>query len=274
MAITNFIQSVWSEKLLTELGARYVGAANCNREFEGDIKNVGDRVKICGVGGVSVFDYTKNTDMSSPEALSDTCETLVIDRAKAFNFQIDDVDLAQSSPKLMAAAMVNAASALASEADSYIFSLYTEAGSKIEGEATAGNIIDLIIDARTKLAEANADGSCEVVAEVSPKVASLILKSKIALATDNSDALSAGYVGTVAGCKIFVSNNVKVSEGGIHNCMVRTKRAIAYAEQLSKVHAYRPELRFADALKGLHLYGAKVVYPAELVNLSLSVSEA
>ena len=54
--------------------------------------------------------------------------------------------------------------------------------------------------------------------------------------------------------------------------MIRTKRAVAYAEQLSKVHAYRPELRFADALKGLHLYGAKVVYPAELVNLSVSVA--
>lgn len=272
MAITNFIQTVWSEKLLTELGARYVGAANCNRDFEGDIKNVGDRVKICGVGGINVFDYTKNVDMSSPETLTDNCATLVIDRAKAFNFQIDDVDAAQSSPKLMAAAMAGAANALANEADSYIFSLYKDAGATVEGTATAENIIDLIIDARTKLAEANADSTCEIVAEVSPKIASLILKSKIALSTDNTEAISAGYIGSVAGCKIFVSNNVKVTEDGKHNCMVRTKRAIAYAEQLSKVHAYRPELRFADALKGLHLYGAKVIYPAELVNLSVSAA--
>ena len=271
MAITNFIQTVWSEKLLTELGARYVGAANCNRDFEGDIKNAGDRVKICGMGAVSVFDYTKNTDMSSPETLNDSCATLVIDRAKAFNFQIDDIDAAQSSPKLMSAAMTNAANALANEADAYIFSLYGEAGAKIEGAATAENIIDLIIDARTKLAEVNADSNCDIVAEVSPKVASLILKSKIALSTDNTDALTAGYIGSVAGCKVFVSNNVK-TENGIHNCLVRTKRAIAYAEQLSRVHAYRPELRFADALKGLHLYGAKVVYPNELVNLAVTVA--
>lgn len=272
MAITNFIQTVWSEKLLTELGARYVGAANCNREFEGDIKNLGDRVKICGVGEVSVFDYTKNTDMSTPETLNDSCATIVIDRAKAFNFQIDDVDIAQSSPSLMTAAMSNAANALANEADSYIFSLYSEAGSKVEGAATTDNIIDLIIDARTKLAEANADSNCEIVVEVSPKVASLILKSKIALSTDNAEALGAGYIGAVAGCKVYVSNNVKVGGDGVHNCLVRTKRAIAYAEQLSKVHAYRPELRFADALKGLHLYGAKVVYPAELVDLAVSVA--
>lgn len=272
MAITNFIQTVWSEKLLSELSARYVGAANCNREFEGEIRNIGDRVKICGIGDVSVFDYTKNSDMTSPETLSDSCATLIIDRAKAFNFQIDDVDLAQSSPKLMTAAMSNAANALANEADEYIFSLYTDAGAKVEGAATANNIIDLIIDARTKLAEANADGNCEIVVEVSPKVAALILKSKIALSTDNSEAIGAGYLGSVAGCKVYVSNNVKVSGDGKHNCFVRTKRAIAYAEQLSKVHAYRPELRFADALKGLHLYGAKVVYPTELINLAVTVA--
>lgn len=270
MAITNFIQTVWSEKLLSELGARYVGAANCNREFEGDIKNVGDRVKICGVGAVNVFDYTKNTDMSAPETLSDTCATLEINRAKAFNFQIDDVDLAQSSPKLMSAAMANAANALANEADTYIFGLYTEAGATVEGTSGTDNIIDLLIDARTKLAEANADSNCEIVAEVSPKVAALILRSKINTATDNGEALGAGYIGTVAGCKVYVSNNVKTADGA-HKCLVRTKRAIAYAEQLSEVHAYRPELRFADAVKGLHLYGAKVVYPSELVTLSVTV---
>lgn len=268
MAITNFIQTVWSEKLLTELGSRYVGAANCNRDFEGDIRNVGDRVKICGVGAVSVFDYTKNTDMSAPETLTDTCTTLEIDRAKAFNFQIDDVDLAQSSPKLMSAAMANAASALANEADSYIFSLYDQAGSYIEGASIADSIIDLIIDARTKLLEANADAKSEIVVEVSPRVGALILKNKIALSTGNDEVLTAGYLGTVAGCKVYVSNNVK-SVDGADMCYVRTKRAIAYAEQLSEVHAYRPENRFADAVKGLHLYGAKVVYPSELVRLAV-----
>ena len=270
MAITNFIQTVWSEKLLSELGARYIGAKNCNREFEGDIKSVGDKVKICGVGEVSVFDYMKNADMSAPETLGDTCATLEINRAKAFNFQIDDVDLAQSSPKLMSAAMANAANALANEADAYIFSLYGEAGGKIEGNATVDNIIDLLIDARTKLAEANADTNCEIVAEVSPKVASLILKSKISMATSNAESLDAGYIGSVAGCKVYVTNNVKTAYGK-HQCYVRTKRAIAYAEQLREVHAYRPELRFADAVKGLHLYGAKVIYPAELVVLSVAV---
>ena len=50
---------------------------------------------------------------------------------------------------------------------------------------------------------------------------------------------------------------------------MRTKRAIAFAEQLSEIEAYRPEKRFADAVKGLHLYGVKVVYPEEMVVVEL-----
>lgn len=271
MAITNFIQTVWSEKLLEEMGTKYVGVANCNREFEGEIRQVGDRVKICGVGDVTIFDYNKNTDMSAAETLNDTCAELVIDRAKAFNFQIDDVDAAQSSPKLMSAAMANAAGALAKEADAYIFSLYEEAGNSVSGNYADGDFLDLIVDAKTKLIEAGAPTDCEIVVEVSPKVAAGILKSKIAIATDNDASLESGYLGSVAGCRVYVSNSVVV-DGGKHHCFVRTKRAIAFAEQLNEVNAYRPELRFADAVKGLHLYGAKVVYPNELIDMNVSIA--
>ena len=93
MAITNFISTVWSENLLTALDKQYVAVANCNRDFEGEIKGKGDRVKICGLTDVTVFDYSKNTDFELlAEELTDFSKTLVIDQAKAFNFQIDDID--------------------------------------------------------------------------------------------------------------------------------------------------------------------------------------
>ncbi len=269
MAITNFIPTIWSENLYTELDKQYVAVANCNREFEGDIKNKGAVVKICGVGTVDVNDYTKNTDMSVAQALTDTVKELHIDQAKYFNFQIDDVDRAQSSPKLMNAAMRIAASSLANAADQHVFSLYTEAGATVKSDsASADNIVDLIIDARTKLYASNVTDAHDVVIEVSPEVASLILKAKVALATDNSTSLEAGCLGSIGGCKIFVSNNVEKVDG-YHKCLVRTKRAIAFAEQLSEIEAYRPEKRFSDAVKGLHLYGAKVVYPSEMVLLDV-----
>ncbi|MDD7595873.1 MAG: hypothetical protein SO533_08665 [Eubacteriales bacterium] len=275
MAISNFISTVWSESLLTALDKKYIGVANCSREYEGDIKNRGDRVKICGVGPVTLFNYTKNTDFASgAETLSDTAMTLLIDQAKAFNFQIDDVDRAQSNPKLMNEAMKTAAAALATAADSYVYSLYSDAGATVSNDAaTASNILDTIIDARTKLLENNVTDPGDIVVEVSPAVASLIFKGKLAYVGD--EILESGCIGSVAGCRVYVSNSIASaveSSKTYYKCIARSRRAVAFAEQLSEVDAYRPEKRFADAVKGLHLYGAKVVYPSEMVLLNISIS--
>lgn len=280
MAISNFIPTVWSENLYTELDKQYIAVSNCNREFEGEIKSKGSVVKICGVGSVSVSDYTKNTDMSAPQALSDTVKELSINQAKYFNFQIDDVDRAQCTPKLMNAAMKIAASSLANAADSYIYGLYGSAGSTVSSSAvTKDNIVDLIIDARTKLYANNVSDAYEVAVEVSPQIAALILKAKVTLSSDNTGALEAGCLGSIGGCKIYVSNNIvsdstTTSGKTFYKCIARTRRAIAFAEQLSEIEAYRPEKRFSDAVKGLHLYGAKVVYPNEMVLLDLGVATA
>ena len=275
MAITNFIPTVWSANLYQELDKKYIGVANCNRDFEGEIREKGNIVRICGIGDVTVSDYTKNSNMNSPSSLSDTSRELKIDQAKYFNFQIDDIDRAQASPKLMELAMKNAANALANDADRYVYSLFAQAGSTVKStDANVFNILDLIVDARTQLLNNNVVDPDDIVIEVTPDVAGLIMKAKIALANDNITYLETGCIGSVGGCKIFVSGNVKKMEsenGYEHKCLARTKRAIAFAEQLSEIDAYRPELRFADAVKGLHLYGAKVVYPKEMVLLDLNI---
>lgn len=278
MSVQNFISTVWSENLYQALDKKYIAAANCNRDYEGEIREKGNTVRICGIENVSVSDYTKNTNMSTPETLADNYRDLVIDQAKYFNFQIDDVDRAQGSPKLMGLAMKNAANALANAADKYIYSLYAQAGSIIADSAvTADTIIGHLIDARTKLFANNVSDASDVVIEVSPAIAGLILKAKVSLSTDNTDSLENGCLGSIGGCKIFVSNNIaslRAENGMTYKCIARTKRAIAFAEQLSEIDAYRPELRFADAVKGLHLYGAKVVYPEEMVLLDLGVATA
>ena len=275
MAITNFIPTVWSENLYQELDKKYIAVANCNRDFEGEIHEKGNTVRICGIGNVVVSEYTKNSNMSMPSSLSDTARELKIDQAKYFNFQIDDIDRAQSSPKLMEVAMKNAASALANDADRYVFGLYGEAGSTIKcNDTKVENIVDLIIDARTKLFTNNVADPEDIVIEVTPAIAGMILKAKVNLSTDNTEVMEAGCIGAIGGCKIFVSPNIPIcTEDGTPyaQCVARTKRAVAFAEQLSEVEAYRPELRFADAMKGLHLYGAKIVYPSEMVLLNISM---
>ncbi|MBE6612027.1 MAG: hypothetical protein E7632_06010 [Ruminococcaceae bacterium] len=272
MAITSFIPTVWSESLLTQLDREYIAVRNCTREFEGDIKEKGSTVKIGGIGAINVFDYTKDTDMSAPEALSDYAKTLTIDQAKAFNFQIDDIDKAQAQPKLMQAAMSQAAAALADVADQYVYSLYTEAVHKIIVDGVVvDDMLELIAEARRKLTMHKVNSNVPTALEVTPDIASYILRAKALQSTDNTEAMENGALGKMFGFDIYVSHNVPKVDGR-HKCIVRTKRAVAFAEQLNEVEAYRPESRFADAVKGLHLYGAKIVYPDEFVVLDIALA--
>ena len=274
MATKNFIPTVWSETLLQSLDKEYVGVMHCNRDFEGDIRNLGDSVVINSIGAINVFDYTADTDMDDPEALSDGRSiTLSIDRAKAFCFQIDDVDRVQAKPELMKTAMKEAACALAEEADKYVYSLYSKCpeDNKITRLGiNSDDMVDLVIEARTILMQNNVNSNTEVVLEVSPMIAAEILKAKILNGNDNAAALNNGYLGNFVGFEVYVSNNI-VEDEGIYHCIARTKRAVAFAEQLKSVEAFRPEKRFADAVKGLHLYGAELIYPNEMVVLDLSV---
>lgn len=274
MAINYFVPTVWSEVLLEKLGQRYVGVANCNRDFEGEIKGKGSVVRICGINDIVISDYTKNTNISAPSTISDRKCDLTINQAKYFNFQIDDVDRAQMSPRVMGLAMRNVAASLAAQADAYVYSLVSAAGTTITEEVTAENIIETLVCARTCLMSQNAVDPSDVVIEISPEIASILYLAKMTLATDNREIFENGCIGSICGCKVYVSNNIASTESGgnvTYKCLVRTKRAIAFAEQLSEIDAYRPELRFADAVKGLYLYGAKVVYPDELVALELTM---
>ena len=179
MAITNFIPTIWSETLHSELNKNFVAVNHCNRDFEGEIKNKGSVVNICGIGDINIDDYTANTDMTNPQELDDSVTKLEINRAKFFNFQIDDVNKAQSSPKLMEAAMQKAAEAIANEADKYVLSLYPEAGALVENTIIYSlSLFESVLRAREILYENNIGDNTELYLEVSPRVATKLLNEK------------------------------------------------------------------------------------------------
>ena len=273
MAITQFIPTVWSETLLRALDRTYVGVAHCNRDFEGEIKEKGSSVKICGFYPISVANYTKDSNMSNPQSLTDITRELNIDQAKYFNFQIDDIDRTQASPHLMDMAMKSAADSLANAADKYVFSLYNQAGTTLTSDTTAGDdILDIFLQTRTKLLKNGVADASDIVYEITPEVSELLFRANVQLSNDNGELLKQGYIGKILGSDVFVSNNITITpdyEGTYHHCIARSKRAIAFAEQLSEINAYRPELRFADAVKGLHLYGAKTIFPDEMVHMNI-----
>jgi len=280
MAINDFLTTVWSQTLHKQLNKEYIGVQNCSREFEGEIKTQGDRVKVSGIQPINVFDYTKNTDFNSTlQTLNSESQMLVIDQAVAFNFQIDDIDKAQQNPKLMQYAMKEAANALANKADLFVYSLYAgvTAGNTItKTNVKSGNIIDILLEARERLLTNNVSPNSNIVLEVSPAVGAKIAKAKILLSTNNDSELSNGYVGSLLGFDIYISNNVVLKNGAdsklYHKCFARTNRAVAFVEQLNNIEAYRPEKRFADAVKGLYLYGSKIMYASELILLDINLA--
>ncbi len=277
MATNLFAPTVWSETLYKELDKQYIGVAHCTRDFEGEIKQCGDTVRIVGVGAINVSDYTKDTDISQPIGISETLRELKITQAKYFNFQIDDIDRAQNQPELMREAMHRAASALANEADKYVFQACKGGMISVNAQVGVDTIIDTIIKARTELYAYNVTDNTELYLEISPLIAEYLFKEKRDMIFDNNTIVENGCIGSIHGCKVYVSNNIPVETTDdytyVHTCFMRTKRSVTFAEQLSEIEAYRPELRFADAVKGLHLYGAKAVYPGEIAKLNFTLPE-
>ncbi|MDC6668545.1 hypothetical protein OEZ84_27820, partial [Leclercia adecarboxylata] len=129
MAVTNFIPEVWAAQLLSSLKKSLVfaGPAIANRNYEGEIANFGDTVRITSISRPTISTYTKNGSLSAPETLTDASRVLLIDQSKAFNFEVDDIDMRQSRDggALMDEAATEAAYALADVADQYVAGLYT-----------------------------------------------------------------------------------------------------------------------------------------------------
>ena len=169
--------------------------------------------------------------------------------------------------------MKKAADALSDEADKYIYSLNDDAVQVLEADSpTSENIIKYITTVRRMLMENNVPNSAKISLEVPPVVEQMLLMANVLTDTNNSNALAKGYIGKMLGFDIYVSNNIEL-KNGVYRCIARTERAIAFAEQINSIKPYEPELRNGTAVKGLHLYGAKIVYPKEMVYFDVTPSD-
>ena len=279
MAVTGFIPKLWSARLLNALDKSHVFANVVNRDYEGEIKKMGDTVHINTIGAVTIGTYTQNTDFSSgPETLATTDQTLTIDQAKYFNFQVDDIDAAQAAGDIMDKAMTRAAYGLADASDKYIAGILAGAAdttnlvSSSAVALTSSNVYENVVKMRTILDKANVPTAGRWLV-IPPEMYALILLDDRFVKTGGEMAegiLRTGLVAQAAGFDIYLSNNcvsANVSEKVTYTITGGVDSAATYAEQIVSTEAYRPEKRFADAVKGLHVYGAKVVDKAQLACL-------
>lgn len=272
MSVATFKPTVWSAVLLASLKKKLVYGGLVNTDYEGDIAEFGDTVTINSVSRPTISTYTPNSTTITPEQLTTAQRKLVIDQAKYFAFYIDDVDARQARGQLLPAALVEAAYGLADVADQFIAGLYTgiQSANVLSGVTIASDAPDdaydnVIVPLKVLLDEANVPSEDRWVV-VPPVFHGLLLRDVRFTRSDDAPGttVKTGQIGQAAGFDIYMSNNTPVPSGSENVVIAGTNMAISYAQQISKTEAYRPQDAFEDAIKGLSLYGAKLVRPDAL----------
>lgn len=273
MAITNFQQTIWSKKIQMQLETITSLKNHCDFQFEGDIKYAKE-VKILGVNRPTIRTYVPGTALTR-EAGTDTSQLLRINQYRYFDFEVEDIDKAQSVPGLIESLTKEATLGLSEEADKYVASLMvTEAAGTNVAKAAATDIsgvtdggIALLEGGFKKLYENNCKVNDSYYLEITPEWYTILRPHIIELDTNNSDLIKKGFVGTYGNAKISIENLLGTATVNSQSCKLaclRTSKAIAFAGQIDKVEAYRPHDAFQDALKGLYVFGAKVVRPEQM----------
>ena len=260
MAVTHFIQTIWSKNIQDDLELKTKLVQNCTREYEGDCKYASS-VKILGVGEPTIGAYDGSKDITIEE-MSDKSQMLNIDQANYFAFYVDDVNQAQSVPGLAKKYQQKAVHGLAVARDTFVANLIKGAANATTAADNTQEGIKTAIDAAiVALRERNFDE--EGVIEISPAVYSAFKNELITLSTDNPDYIKRGIVGVYDGFEVCMSNNL-AKDGSHVYCDIRGKKAIAFAGQINEVEALRAEKRFKDIIRGLDTFGSKVIDEARI----------
>ena len=278
MAVVNFVPDIWSARILTALSRNAVAGGIVNRDYEGDIRGGGDSVKITNFVDPTIGNYTKHTDITV-EDIDDATQALLIDQQKYFAFELDDIERAQSvnGGAVMAEATKRAAYGLKNTLDAFLFTTLAAGASAsapdhLIAEATintAAGAYEALVNWGVLLDQADIPEE-DRWAVITPAFHGLLLKDdRFVKAGDDTAAATRlnGRVGQAAGFEIHKSNNLPAGPGaGAGTSMMAGYRgACTLAEQIVSVEAARMEKRFADMVKGLHVYGAKVTRPTGLV---------
>ncbi len=273
-----FIPELWSQKLNNMLQKNCVMMQCVNRNWEGEIKHQGDKVKIITPADVTVSTLTsENIEYSS---LTPTSADLVIDQKKFFAFKIDDVAKVQSSSDIMEAHLNNAKKAIETVQDSYLLAMHTN----VVSENTVGTEeLPIKLDKTTiyenfvklSLALKNSDAvyaGARPWVVINPTIEAYLLQSLefINAYKVGDETLREGAIGRIAGMDVLVSTNL-VDVGDKYYVLAGTNDAITFASQLVKIESLRDKDSFSDLVRGLYLYGAKTVQPKALAKMIISV---
>lgn len=284
MSIANFVPEFWSARLQRHLDAArvYSQPTVLNRDYEGEIRQMGDTVNIQRVATPTIKTYTKGTPIAGPESLSGDTTALEVDTARYFNFAVTDVDAAQANVTLLDKFAVRAGVAMAETIDASVAAtMIAGAGIKGGNLGTSAAPIDvgnesgddytfyeLAVELRRRLDNAKAPAAGRWIG-INPDVEATVLLDPQFIASGD-EAQRTGLIGRIAGFDILKTTATPTitktgsatydSWGVIFGA---GNYATTHASQIANTEAYRPESDFSDAIKGLNLWG-DVIEPETL----------
>lgn len=283
MSIRDAIPVLFAATLLDELKNTLVFGHLATKKHSGEIKEKGDRVKLKGYGGVTINDYNPGDptwDAANPNGI--TYETpkaaaifLDIDHAKDYGIKLHDITELQSDPAARSHYAKEAAYGLREQVDLFIASLYSQSakGTYVLNHTgmTTALITSYIAELWTTLKDVNVNKKWIVI----PPWVSVKLKlAGILKAEDLRGELENGFIGRVLDFDMFISNNctslTPATAGRRRNIiMAGSYQSIAFADQMTESESLRSQGYFADLIRGLHVWGSRVVKPKELYYLDL-----
>lgn len=294
----NFIPEIWSGKLIENFYDATVLAAISNTDYEGEIRSMGDTVNIRTTPEITIRDYVKGQTLTVENPDKPKLQ-LVIDKGEYFACVEDDVDKVQSDINLMDTWSKDASERMKIKIDQRVltdllpdiaatnkgatageqsasFDLGTTASPLVvtkDGASSTTAVVDLIVDMGTVLDEANAPEADRFLV-IPAKMAGLIKKSELkdaSLTGDGTSVVRNGRLGMIDRFTIYVSHNLYV-DSGKYSIIAGHKMGFTFASQMTEMESLRAESTFGNIIRGLQVYGYKVVKPEALTQAVISFS--
>ena len=277
--MANGIQSgkelIYSRKIESARKGNAVAAENSYLGYTDELKNKGDTIKVITLGQVDLMDY--NGGNINFDNIDDASVNVRLTEQKYFAKKIDRADKAKTDVDYETALLEEAGRSIAVDTDKYIYkSIYnglrkSSANIIDASEATSKNIFDYILNAQTLLNMADAPTDKRVL-EVSPLMFEKIQKMLVTTDTNNSELLRKGFCGKLLDFDVYMTNNI-YNDGEYDYCVARTSTAYAFALTLKEIERVKPSHLFADAMKGLVVYGGEIIRPKEIALIRFSKGE-
>ncbi|MEO5360623.1 MAG: hypothetical protein H7843_09255 [Nitrospirota bacterium] len=284
-----FDRALWSGKLIKKFYRTSVIPFIANVDYEGEIQEQGDLIYIRAVPDITIRDYVKGQKIEYERPETGPALDLVIDKGKYFAFACDDVDKWQSDSDLLELWSNDASIQLKLVVDSDILSSIPASadaankgsaagaismnidlgGSGTPVQITKSNVLDYIIDCATILDERNVPETDRWLV-IPAWIAAMIKKSdlsNVARTGDEESSIRNGMIGMIDRFTVYSSNyisNVTDSGSLAYNVMFGHNSALTFASQILKTETLRSESTFGDLVRGLLVYGYKVIKPEAL----------